>query len=136
MKSRSMWLGAIAVIAVGFMWQKTVAAPKLEIEITTVPPWDPGGPDRMAPIAGRVMGDCKKCKVVLYTHGDVWYVQPYENRPATEIQKDGSWTNRIHLGTEYAALVTSVDYQALTTTGSLPTGHAILASTVVPGKRQ
>jgi hypothetical protein len=131
-----MWCFAAAFVAVALLWQQALAGPKVGIEITTVPPWDPGGPDRMAPIAGRVVGDCKKCKVILYTHGDVWYVQPFENRPVTEIQKDGSWSNRIHLGTEYAALLTSADYQPLSTTGALPTGHAVLATSMVAGKKQ
>jgi hypothetical protein len=112
------------------------AKDKLAITITVVPPWDPGGPEEMSTIAGKVTGDCKQCKVILYSHGDIWYVQPYKNETATSIEPDGTWTNEIHLGTDYAALLTRSDYVPLSQTGTLPAGRAILASAVKPGRRQ
>jgi hypothetical protein len=136
MKYRSILCVAVTLAALGLLWQTAIASSKPEIAITTVPPWDPGGAEGMATIAGRVTGDCKKCKVILYAHGDVWYVQPFENRTDTEIQRDGSWNNRTHLGTEYAALLTSADYRPLTTSGALPSNRAILASAVVAGRKQ
>jgi len=50
----------------------------------------------------------------------VWWVQPFRSRPFTEIERDASWKNSIHLGTEYAALLVDADYHPPGTTESLP----------------
>lgn len=109
---------------------------KPSITITVVPPWDPGGPDKMAPIEGTVTNAEQGCKVVIYAHGDVWYVQPYVAAPHTTIEKDGQWHNDTHLGTEYAALLVRASYKPPATTGTLPAvRESVLAMTRVPGKK-
>jgi hypothetical protein len=135
MKRNIVFALAATLLAFGLAWHFAWSAEKFGITLTTVPPWDSGGPDKMGTIAGKVTGDCKACKVVLYSHGDVWHVQPYEES-STPIQKDKTWTNRIHLGTEYAALLVLADYEPLSQTDVLPTGSSILASKTEPGRKQ
>ncbi|HTU44234.1 MAG TPA: hypothetical protein VMF91_04195 [Bryobacteraceae bacterium] len=101
-----------------------------------IPPSDPGGPDKMATIEGVVANSCENCRVILFAHGDVWYVQPYAANPSTAIRADGTWRNQTHLGTEYAALVVTQGYDPPPTSPELPeVGGKIVASTVVEGRR-
>ena len=44
-------------------------------------------------------------QVVLYAKSGVWWVQPLTVDPFTTIEANSTWENRIHLGTEYAALL-------------------------------
>src|SRR5215813_12032698 len=81
------------------------AAPVYAVEFTLVPEAAPGGPDRMAPIAGRVRGAHPGQHVVLFAKSGAWWVQPFRFRPFTTIEPDSSWKSTIHLGTEYAALL-------------------------------
>jgi hypothetical protein len=109
-------------------------APRPTIKIATVPPRDAGGEARMARIDGAVSDAPSGARVVLFAHGDVWYVQPYVASPYTEI-RDGKWANDTHLGTEYAALLVASSYKPPSTTGVLPeVRDGVLAITVVPGK--
>src|SRR5262245_7053311 len=98
------------------------------IEFTVVPPADNGGPDKVAPVAGRVRGAGANQRIVLFARSGGWWVQPYRSQPFTTIQSDSTWKNTIHLGTEYAALLVGPDYRPPATTESLPLqGGAILA---------
>src|SRR5205807_9387690 len=49
------------------------------IEITKVPAWHRGGGDTWGTIEGKVTGNTRSSKVVLFAHADVWYVQPWTN---------------------------------------------------------
>jgi hypothetical protein len=104
---------------------------KPHIEITSVPPKGAGG-ERMERISGSVSGaDTQKCKVVIFAHTDVWYVQPYDTDPHTPINDNGHWENDTHLGREYAALLVKSDYKPPRTTGKLPPiSGAVLAIAV------
>jgi hypothetical protein len=107
------------------------------IEIIVVPPWDPGGPDKLGTIAGIVSGATGDCRVVIFAHGDVWYVQPFTASPFTSIDSGGKWRTDTHLGTEYAALLVTSAYRPPNSTIELPRqGGEILAITRVSGKRQ
>src|SRR5262249_49249679 len=86
------------------------AAPEYAVEFTLVPEAASGGPDRMAPIAGRVRGARPGQRVVLFTKSGAWWVQPFRFRPFTTIEPDSSWKSRIHLGTEYAALLVDSEF--------------------------
>ena len=98
------------------------------IEFTVVPPADNGGPEKVAPVAGRVRGAGANQRIVLFARSGGWWVQPYRSQPFTAIQPDATWKNTIHLGTEYAALLVAQDYRPPATTESLPApGGAILA---------
>lgn len=105
------------------------------IAITTVPPADAGGPDKMARIAGTVAGPSCDCQVVLFALGDVWYVQPWAAAPVTPIDRNRRWENDTHLGREYAALLVRRAYKPPTTTRTLPAVSGdVLAIARVPGK--
>jgi hypothetical protein len=138
MRSRAVGCGVLVVaLVLGGMSAatgQTKGAPN--VSITIVPPWDPGGPDRLARIGGVVSGVACDCKIVVFARGDVWYVQPWVAAPDTTIGRDGKWENDTHLGTEYAALLVRSRYKAPSTTGILPAVSGdIVAITRVPGKR-
>jgi hypothetical protein len=91
------------------------------IEFTTIPRADAGGPATLEAVAGRVNGARPGQRIVVFARsGDVWWVQPFRSRPFTAIERDSSWRNSIHLGTEYAALLVDADYHPPGTTESLP----------------
>jgi hypothetical protein len=104
------------------------------IEFTVVPAADNGGPEKVAPVAGRVSGAGPNQRIVLFARSGGWWVQPYRSRPFTTIQSDSTWKNTIHLGTEYAALLVAPDFRPPATMDSLPPrGGAILAVATAKG---
>lgn len=97
-------------------------------------PRDPGGPYKLGVIEGTVSGATRECKVVVFAHGDVWYVQPYTASPFTSIGSGGKWRTETHLGTEYAALLVASGYRPPNTVIELPSeGGPILAVARVRG---
>ncbi len=104
------------------------ASAKPDIKITKIPP-SGAGPDRTEVIAGTVEGiDAKLCKVVVYAHTDVWYVQPYAGASDTSIREGKYWKSETHLGSEYAALLVNASYKAPSVIRVLPDiGAQILA---------
>ncbi|WP_158787161.1 hypothetical protein [Granulicella sp. L46] len=72
---------------------------------------------------------------MLYAFADSrWWVQPFESAPRTEIADDGSWKARIHLGTEYAAILSKADTQPTPFVDALPkVGNGIEAIATVKG---
>ena len=96
------------------------AAEKPSIEISVIPPAAEGGPDRREPIAGRVIGARPGQRIVLFAKAGIWWVQPTRDEPFTTIQPDSTWTNSIHLGTEYAALLVEPGYRPPQTIEVLP----------------
>jgi hypothetical protein len=106
------------------------------LQITTVPPASPGGPDKMDRIAGVVNTDCENCAVVLFALGDVWYVQPGTASPYTTFDANGKWSTDTHLGTEYAALLVRRSYKPPARTITLPTVQGdVLALVRVRGRQ-
>ncbi len=107
------------------------------IRIMVVPP-EGAGENTSGTISGRVKGvRSRSCKVVLFSYGDTWYVQPDYNSPYTSIEK-GRWSATIHLGHRYAALLVRNGYKPPTTTAALPrAGGKVLALTeVTPGRNR
>lgn len=106
------------------------------IKITEVPN-SGAGDTKMEIIAGTVSGvDVKECKVVLFAHTNIWYVQPYVGASDTVIQSDKTWRSDTFLGWEYAALLVKNSYQPPSTTGKLPeVGGLVLAIDKVAGKK-
>lgn len=107
------------------------------IEFTKVPAADIGGPDKTDTIEGRVKGARAGQQIVLYAKGgdDLWWVQPFTERPFTQIQADASWKGTTHLGTDYAALLVDPGYTPPDTAQILPsstTGVVVVA--VIKGK--
>ncbi len=106
-----------------------------EVQITEVPPADPGGPQKLDFIAGSVHGAQAGEQIVLYAHSGVWYVQPFTNQPLTKILPDGSWRNSTHLGLEYAALLVDSSYRPQSRISALPNvGNGVIAIAVAKGR--
>jgi hypothetical protein len=105
------------------------------IEFTTIPRADAGGPSTFASVAGRVTGARPNQRIIVFARsGGVWWVQPFRSRPFTDIERDSTWRNSIHLGTEYAALLVDADYRPPGTAESLPErGGGVAAVTRVAG---
>ena len=104
------------------------------ITFSSVPEAGGGGPERLAPIGGRVSGARPGQQIVVYSKSGLWWVQPLTAQPFTRIEPDGSWKNDIHLGTEYAALLVEPGYRPPDTTESLPpTGGGVVAVATVKG---
>jgi hypothetical protein len=134
---RLFFLAAFAFMLVPAIAQQTPTAQKASkpvIALSTVPQRDVGGPDKMAVIAGTVQGAPKDSRIVIFAHGDIWYVQPYAASPFTRIT-DGRFQADTHLGTQYAVLVVRPSYRPPSTTGDLPDeGGDILAIKIVAGR--
>lgn len=104
------------------------------IRLTQIPPAG-AGPNRMQTIAGTVAGvnvaECN-CKIVIFSRGDIFYVQPWANAPLTDIEAGGRFEAAIHLGSQYAVLLVKASYRPPATTKVLPeVGGDVLALTVV-----
>ena len=110
-------------------------SPRPSIEWTVVPAADPGGPETVATIEGRVVGARPGQRIVLFARSGPWWVQPLAARPYTEIQADGRFKSTTHLGTEYAALLVEPGYAPPPTADGLPVlGGAVLAVATRKGK--
>ena len=104
------------------------------IEFTRVPPADRGGPDFLDTIEGRVKGAKPQQKIVVFTHNNVWWVQPGRNEPYTAIKPDSTWSSSTHVGMEYAALLVDPSYQPPAAMDALPAvGAGVVAIATVPG---
>lgn len=100
-----------------------------------VPPASAGGIGTSGLIRGQVLGRHRGRHIVLYAFADSrWWVQPFESAAHTEISDDGSWKAQIHLGTEYAAVLSKEDSLPSQFLDALPTvGKTIEAIAVVKG---
>jgi signal transduction histidine kinase len=108
------------------------AAPS--VEITQVPPADPGGTSRISTIEGRATGTRPGQRIVLYARSGAWWIQPFADRPFTAVEADSTWKSSTHLGTEYAALLVDPEYRPAATLGALPgTGSGVVALARVDG---
>lgn len=106
-----------------------------DIQITRVPPADPGGPQKLDILGGSVHGAQPGQQIVLYAHSGIWYVQPFANQPLTKILPDGSWSNSTHLGTDYGALLVDSSYRPASRISALPeVGNGVAAVAVVKGR--
>ena len=135
-KPRHYFLGLI-FITVFISLQSGCGSPKNHapaIEFTSVPHSDPGGPDTLEDIAGRVTGAKPGQQIVLYAKAGTWWVQPLADQPFTTIQADTQWHNSIHLGTDYAALLVEPGYKPKPTLDDLPKeGGLVVTVKRVPG---
>jgi len=114
------------------------APPRVEIEITTVPPYEPeGGPDTRAHIAGLVRGEVSPdYRVVIYARADVWYVQP-SAFASHRLDARNHWESWTHTGSSYAALLVRPEFEAQSRVDLLPqVGNLVLARVVVDGARK
>jgi hypothetical protein len=105
------------------------------IHFTKVPVFTEGGPNRLEPIEGRVVGARDGQRIVLFARSGGWWVQPMANEPFTAIQPDRTWRNSTHLGTEYAALLVEADYRPPARTDVLPSpGGSVVAVGTATGE--
>ena len=122
----------------GLAEQPAAPLPRVEIEITTIPPYEPeGGPDTRAEIAGRVSGElAPEYKVVVYARADAWYIQPAAYSEHT-IGADRTWSTWTHTGSSYAALVVRPGFDPFLRLDVLPrVGDRVLARAIVEGAKK
>ena len=92
-----------------------------------------GRGERLGNMAGRIVGldHPERYKAVIYTQTDHWYAQPLVTGYITDIGEDGTWSNWVHLGRQYAVLVIDPSYRPPVATDVLPVvGGPVLAKTV------
>jgi len=116
--STGLALAAICSALTGCRSAHAVSEPA--IEFTSVPAATQGSPDRLDPIEGRVAGARPSDRLVLYALSGVWWVQPFAEKPFTEIQPDSRWKSLTHPGISYAALLVDGRYRPPLTLNSLP----------------
>jgi hypothetical protein len=95
-----------------------------------------GGPDVLDTISGRATDVQAGQQIVLYAKSrELWWIQPFSEHPYTKVQADSRWSNQIHLGTEYAALLINRGYKPPGTTENLPVlGGGVAAMAITPGR--
>ena len=98
----------ICLILTGCHLSMTTGSPA--IEFTKVPRASDGGPNVLETIEGRAPGAKVGQRIVLYSKSGAWWIQPFANKPFTEIQSGLVWKASIHLGTDYAALLVDPTY--------------------------
>jgi hypothetical protein len=113
------------------------SAPRVSIEVTEIPRYDPvGGPDSSDQIAGVVTGAAPQHRIVLYACTNICFVQPLIAAPFTDIDTRGRWSNWTHTGTHYVVLVVGPEFDAQPT---MPRPNAplpgVISRLVVEGKR-
>jgi hypothetical protein len=113
-------LGLLFFFAAGCGSVRPDAAPSIEFK--RLPRADDGGTESQAYIEGRVDGARTGQQIVLFAKSGsgVWWVQPFADKPYTDIQPDRQWRNSTHLGVEYAALLVEPGYRPPETTDRLP----------------
>ena len=113
------------------MFEQSAAPPSVQVKVLIIlVPGSGSGHDALAPIEGRVEGlvNPSRYKVLLYTHTDRWYIQPFADQPLTDIDSGGNWKNETHLGQQYAAFVVLPEYSPKSAPEELPPlGNEVLA---------
>jgi len=112
------------------------AEPDVFIELTMIPPREPGGDHTRADIAGKVTGKVDPdYRVIVYARAyDNWYIQPTV-QALHPIKSDHTWITWTHTGDSYAALVVRSDYVPMVRLDVLPpVGGYIKARVVTEGK--
>lgn len=130
---KGLLLLAACVLPLGGCRNRQAAGPP-SVEFSSVPMAEQGGTEKLDRIEGRVVGARAGQRVVLYARSGAWYVQPYADRPFTDIRPDSTWENSTHMGTEYAALLVEEGYSPPAQVDELPkAGGGVVAAVVVPG---
>ena len=104
------------------------------IEFTRLPPAGESSGFKTDKIEGRVKGSQRGQRIVLFARSGLWWVQPFEAYPFTEIHADSTWRNTTHPGSAYAALLVDAGYRPPATIQALPKkGGAVRAVATVEG---
>lgn len=117
--------------------QAAEQAPRVQIEITEIPPAEPGGEDTRASIAGQVHGQIiPEYRVVIYARAyESWYMQPTAHG-LHAIRPDHTWSTWTHTGEQYAALVVGPGFTPRVRSDMLPSvGGNVFARVIVEGTR-
>lgn len=126
-------LGIVSVLLAGC--HSRSLPPKPTVQITQVPPANPGGPVQMDFIEGRASGAKPGQQIVLYARSGIWWIQPFANQPFTKVQPDSTWRNSTHLGTDYAAILVEPGFHPATKVTTLPAeGNGVVAIATSTGK--
>ena len=106
------------------------------ISFSKIPAAAVGDADKTVEIEGRASHLRPGQQIVLYTKTDgLWWIEPSTNRPFTKVQDDSNWQNRIHPGSEYAALLADPGYVPPDTLEVLPSpGAGVAEVEVVKGQ--
>ena len=114
--------------------QPSRSAPNVTFD--KIPVADVGGPNKLDTIEGRATGVRAGERIVLYAKSEEqWWIQPYVERPYTEVQRDSRWSNQTHLGTEYAAVLINQEYKPPRITEELPAvGGGVVTVAIVKGR--
>lgn len=125
-------IGSVLLLAGGCRSSRESRGPR--VIFGHVPPAKAGGRELLGLLSGHVEGAPAGSRIVAYAHNDSWWVQPFRARPITVIGRDGGWSTSSHLGTDYAVLVVSSDYQPPDRVAELPAvGDKVLAVAVTQG---
>jgi hypothetical protein len=120
------------VLAVGCRSAKPNREPSILFD--HVPPDAPGGPGTLERITGRVIGAPAGARIVVYARSNFWWVQPFRDKPFTQVGADGSWSSFSHLGSGYAALLVTAGFEPPTRVPKLPAaGGEVLAVATANG---
>jgi hypothetical protein len=125
----------VVCLALSGCHSQAASAPTISVD--RIPAADQGGPNKLGSIEGRVTGARPGQQIVLYARSadNVWWIQPFADRPFTKIQGDFKWKNVTHLGTDYAVLLVAQGYRPSDTTEELPgPGAGIIAEALVKGR--
>ena len=115
--------------------KETLTASGVQIQITDIPPAEPGGLNSRSHISGKVRGRFPADSlVVIYAHcGGFWNVQPIAQSLHT-LHTGNTWGTWTHTGNKYAVLLVRPNYEPLSKVEMLPeTNDVILACTIVDG---
>lgn len=126
---------AVVCLLLGSCTRESVSSTP-NVVFDRVPRADIGGPDKLDTIEGRATRVVAGQQIVLYARSEeLWWIQPFTDKPFTKIEGDSRWKSQTHLGVEYAALLVDPGYRPPQTTETLPSvGAGVVAVTVVEGK--
>lgn len=131
MKGSSLLLVAMVLLSCAKKTHTTTPT----VTFTTIPPGSAGGPDKLETIEGHVTNARPGQNIVLYVKSeDLWWVQPFTDRPFSKIQSDSSWKGQTHDGWNFAALLVDRGYTPSDTIKTLPPiGGGVAAVATTPG---
>lgn len=112
-------------------WPGVVDPAEISIQFTRLPPAGNGNPDKLEAIEGRVTGALPGQRIVLFARSGVWWVQPFADRPFTEVGPDGAWKSLTHPGAAYGALLVTPEYRPPSTISALPEKGGAIAATLI-----
>lgn len=90
--------------------------------------------DDMGMIGGQVEGlsNPQQYKIVIYARTNMWFIQPTETQPLTDVMGNGAWTNFTNPGTFFVALLVEPPYTPRSQTEALPPiGGAVIAKSKI-----